>query len=399
MKKGLKKMGALVMALMIVSGMSAVAWAAPAEMPEGTAGSNNGAALEKTVSIEKELVVYNPDEATIAAPSITYNYDLTSGPAGQQVTDNEGVAAETKAGILPNVTKASVSYSNEDISAAADGASNKKTFTFDFSNVYYPAAGIYRYVVTESTNVDKAAAGITDGTISNVRTLDVYVRDAQNGESGRQIYGYVLFSDGTAKSSGFVGTSGDQTADQYYTYNVTLRKTLSGDSAMDNHEFPFHVDFTNDAVSQNVLLKMAPSGNVTAAAPQAAAASNMDMAPAIANGGQVKYIGIPANTQVDVFETNDVTGTTYRNSYTIDEGTEQGVKNITWDSANDANKSNTATVSTAASHTITFADTLELISPTGIVMRFAPYGLMMAAGIALLILAIRRKHRLAEEEF
>ena len=49
-----------------------------------------------------------------------------------------------------------------------------------------------------------------------------------------------------------------------------------------------------------------------------------------------------------------------------------------------------------ALQTVEITNTLSLISPTGLVVRFAPYGLLLIGGIALLIIAM--KHRKHNEE-
>jgi len=384
-------------------------------LTDGKVGSNAGTALEKQITFEKELVVYNPDETTIKSPNIEYTYTLTAGSAGKQVKDEYGAMANTKAGILPTATTATISYANEDITAAAAGASNKKTCTFDFSTAAFTDAGIYRYVITETTNVTKDEAGITDGTITDTRYLDVYVRDKQGTETASQIYGYVMFSadnaiDGTdgssvtaaGKTTGFVGdTSG--TADQYHTFNVEVSKTVVNDTAMNTHQFPFNVDFKNTVVTQSVKLGYSEVGSPAGTHPTTAGTlASLDVADLkIAHGEKVKYIGIPEGTDIDVYETNDVTGTTYNSTYSVDGAGAAVSKNITWESDGDANKSNVATIHTTAkasgdtpdatAHSAAFTNTMVLISPTGLAFRYAPYALLIFAAVLLMMVMNRRK--------
>lgn len=413
----MKKFGALLLALVLVLSLSAPAFADDTTLTNGVAGTNAGTALSKSVQIEKELVVYNQDEVTVAAPQITYTYTLTQGSADMLITDSDNVKALTKAGPLPSVTTATVVYNNEDINAAAAGESNKKTFSFDFSSVNFEAAGVYRYVITETTDVEKAAAGITEGSISNVRYLDVYVRDAKDNESGRQIYGYVLFSENNpingmadatentvtnaVKTTGFVASNGPDgttqlTADQYYTFNVTVSKTLVGDAAKNNNQFPFTVVLTAGGITQNVLLKKAVTGTATQADLTAGTLSQT-LEPTIAHNGSVKYIGIPCGTTVQVSETNNVVGTTYASVYSVDNAASAGEKNIyTNEVSETAALNTTGDAADTVAHTVAFTNTLVLISPTGVVLRIAPYALMLSAGIVLFVLS--RKRKAAEEE-
>ena len=117
-----------------------------------------------------------------------------------------------------------------------------------------------------------------------------------------------------------------------------------------------------------------------------------ESAPTIAHQGKVKYIGIPNGFTATVYETNDVTGTTYKSEGTAD--TAAAAKNIVW--TGEGAKSNTAatTAATDVTKAVDFTNTLEIISPTGVVLRFAPYIAMLVAGVALFIIlgSKRRKN-------
>ena len=111
---------------------------------------------------------------------------------------------------------------------------------------------------------------------------------------------------------------------------------------------------------------------------------------AIASGGTVKYIGIPNGFTSTVYETNDVTGTTYKSEATADNTV--NAKNIIWTTEGGANKSNNATTSAATNETkaIAFKNTLEVISPTGLFLRFTPFLVIIGAAILLLLVSRRR---------
>ena len=52
---------------------------------------------------------------------------------------------------------------------------------------------------------------------------------------------------------------------------------------------------------------------------------------------------------------------------------------------------------TSAKDVITVTNNLESISPTGIVTRYAPYGLILVAGVVLLVISKKRKKNTDEE--
>ena len=459
MKNTFKKIGALVLVLVMMLAMSATAFADEDMINEGGVigeftTADTPEVQDKAVLLQKELTVYNPAEVTVNAPTITYTYALAAGTAGKEIYDSKSMHspeanahAFTKAGI---VTGASVAGSVDDgntwtantlvftpavqLDASAAGSKNAFPVKVDFSGVAFTGAGVYRYVLTE-TAAAYTSSGVVDGEISNVRYLDVYVKDGSTAGT-YDIYGYVCFindnnidaqdtpTTGTpntvtaaAKTEGFVATTTGgadgataQSADQYYTFNLTIVKNLVGDQAMNSHQFPFSLAFVNSTVTGNVLPIVSGSGTETHPTNLTAGAiSSFDQDGSnlkIANGGSVTFTGIPVGTTVTINEQNDVTGTVYTVSTaggTTNQETGLAVNWNTWTNAVTdwtavtalQKTANDNTAAAEANMTVTFTNTLLLISPTGVVMRVAPYVLILAAGLVLVIISRRRR---SEEE-
>ena len=372
--KNLKKILAVILAMILMAALS-VAIFADAIGENGTVGAKNAElTAPTTVTFKNVLKAYNPDETSIYAPAVSYAFAIAPATTaddgvGITVTDTDGVLANVKAGVgAPTITNAAWTMDNT-LTAAADGAENNKDITVSFANVTFTAAGVYRYKITRTVTDTNSALTTTD---NNNRYLDVYVKEV-NGE--RVIYGYVLhnvtddITTSTTKSVGFL--------DEYKTSNLVVSKTLVNDSANNSHEFPFSVTLNG---TKNANIKVTTSGTATATTPAA---------PTIANGGSVKYIGIPNGFTASVYETNDVTGTTYKSEGAAD--TAAAAKNITW--ADGSNQSNTASSAAAenATKTIAFTNTLELISPTGVILRIAPFAIILLAGVVLFVVARRRR--------
>ena len=462
----LKKLGALLLALLLVMSVSTTAFAdGEATLPAGDAAGaftqpDTPVVQSKTLRIYKSILAYNADSLDVAAPTITYSYSIEAGSAGKTVTDeasdhatNTAVSTTTLAGVVTNLTMTSQTNSTAAASttlkweAASDtlktgaaddaavtaanaaGAGNKKYVDINFSNVVFGATGVYRYKLTEAIDGTDtyAASGVTDDG-SNVRYLDVYVKPAATGYTDGstaaqwEIYGYSLFNEdanvtsATAKTTGFVdytATSGTDTVtygDKYYTFNVSITKDIVGDPSMvaAGHQFPFSVKFTNTTVTKAVKIGEATvHAPVTSARTPAAAALPLEINSALGadlkigenttGTGTIRYIGVPVGTTVEVQEKNDVTGTTYSLVTQVDAGTASDAALIAYNANSAVTQLAAPTVDTndTVSHAITFTNTLTLISPTGVVFRVAPYALMLAAGVVLLLLS--RKRRAKEE--
>ena len=456
MKNTMKKALALALAVLMMASLSVAAFA------EGEAGLTGGEVggytspdspkvQNKTLILKKELTAYNLDATQIQAPTISYTYAITAGDAGVNVTDAtsdhaDGIGAlkvPTKAGITEGVAiTGTIEWTNaETLNADTDGEANYKDLKINFSNVVFTGPGIYRYVITE-TAPNYAASGVTATTGTHTRYLDVYVKAADSFTNGSaaddwDIYGYVCMYEnkaitpdgdttttGAMKTNGFVAGTNDGTvikADSYYTFNVTVSKTVVNDNyAKATHAFPFTVIFTNAAVTQSVDISSATTGTTPDGFidPDPAALSVGDTKGVvfIKDGASVKYIGIPNGTSVEVYETNDMTGVIYQVTTTLTPtGTAPTTDNsVSWDDAptvavaqaaeKEAFQSTKATFTTTAdedddnAYAVAVTNRLLTISPTGVSLRVAPYALMLCAGLLLVFFSRRRKAKAESED-
>ena len=404
MKNTLKKLGAIALVLMLMMSLSVTAFAADMDDQSGKIGeftsAENLQVQQNTVTIYKELISINPTSTSVYAPAISYSYSIAPGAAGSTSTDSQGVVATVKAGLTGATITSSVSWTNADadkLTTSPTGAANRKAITVDFSGVSWTGAGVYRYVITE-TATGYAASSVTEGDTSHTRYMDVYVKDA---DSGYEIYGYVCFvvngnitsaNEAVAKKTeGFVNTT-DNAADKYYTYDLEITKTVVNDRAMQNHDWPFTVTFTAGTGVTATNFKLDTAFSSAALGSGYAGALTSDT-PTVKHGGSVKYIGIPYGTSVTIKEKVDVAGTTYKVTST---GADMNINdNAVVGTAAGTDTSNATvnaqTTTSLVKKTVAVNNEMLIISPTGVVMRVAPYALMLIGGIVLLVISRRRK--------
>lgn len=397
---------------------------------------------DKTVKIYKEITAYNPETCEVNAPAITFTYTITHNTtlAGADIWDASShhdpaanVYAKTKEGVgTPTITNLTLDPDTDTLDASVNGTANRFPLTIDFSGIDFTTAGtgagVYRYQIDETTTeVTKNASGIAEED-TPVKTLfiDVYVNGAGD------VYGYVLFTNRTGaidartdddaaaaasagKTEGFVGGQPDgqpydptgvaSTADKYYTFNLEVEKEVVNDTYTQNnhHEFPFTIILENTTVTANVLPIMTVGQYATQTALTAGPITGT-WSPKIGHTGKITYVGIPTGTTVTIKETNDVTGVTYTSVSTGADTNADSLDIATGADSNTATVDCNATALTAAgeNHTgakeVKFTNTMKLISPTGIIIRSAPYLLLFAVGAVLFILIRHgKKNEKAEE--
>jgi len=488
MKRGFKKFGAFLLTAVMALAMNSTVFAAPVDFVDdgtepgvvGTWANPDTPIVQtgKAINIKKEITAFNPTESFIYGPEIVYEYTVAAASGNElvDITDqpddhvaNVATTATALPGILTGVTATGtdtnkIEWTNADIlEASATGTANYKNLVIDFNNVIFTAPGVYRYKISETADA-YTTSGVTDGTSTAVRFLDVYVKRGTSYTDGStaaqwDIYGFVCINSTfgeddvtptTKKTNGFVAksddaASGTETADQYHTYNLTVGKTLNNDATMNSHGFPFDIAFLNGTAgtaTETFQFAVKTSGTATvtktdnaattsvngttvaaAALPKVGGADAVttdgkDGNPTIANDATVTYIGIPSTIKATVTETNDVAGTTYATRAYADEGNVKATTQVGFtggtaalddetgitDALATVDSTETVIYAQAAAPTadtnqwIQVSNTLSIISPTGFVVRFAPYMLVLMGGIFLIVLGVVLYKRTNKEE-
>ncbi len=439
--KNMKRLCALLMAVVMMMALSVTAFAANGEFQEnneeGVAGNWESADTERlqgdTIKLKKEIVAFNATSTSVHAPVVTYTYtvtpadvtNLTVTDEGKDHASNAAVTAPVKAGITTGLvvtgtaagtagTAASATgtlvFTNAStFTAAAAGSTNEYDITLDFSGVTFTQPGVYRYQIAETTSAAYAAVAMEDGEFDTVY-LDVYV------DGNLKIYGYVCMSTNASvdpntdtKINGFVDGTAADGSDKYYTYDLVISKDVVNDSyAEGNIAFPFTVIFSNTEgyTSTFTITETAGTGS-TGISPAAASAPTWSGVAKVKDGGAITYTGIPAGVDVEVYETNIAAGVTYTVDTVVNGGTAVNDPAVVWGTTPGSAVAQTTkadyestkvTVDTTkiatvdAKQTVAITNTLLLISPTGVAMRVAPFVLMLAAGAVLLFFARRRRH-------
>ena len=424
---------AAITAAMMSSTMSASA-ASMADATEGVLTVDANTTEPNKLTFTKDIVIHNEKaDATVYGPGITYTYEIAKAAGGATVKDSAGNVAVVKQGVDNGVTfttnKNQAVFANTETFTMSEGkyvASKELELSIDLDQ--FTSAGIYRYEISESTD-DNAITGASiyrDENYSDKRYLDVYIRNTTDGKL--EVYGYVMFHDGASTSfDGSVSTNGNtekktdgydasddsgsgtgtqdggDMADHYYTYNYELEKVVAGALGDKAHPFPFEITTAGYAANY----KVETTGTLVSGVTDGAATVGQKVEVKLANGQNITLIGLPADVTISTKETNDTADTYKVKAVTpaIEETSKPAnqtasfeAKKLTTYAAEMAKATRVAPTRNAddfgaAAAKNTFTNTLDSISPTGVVMMVAPYAIMLAAAgfFILVFLKNRRK--------
>lgn len=207
--------------------------------------------------------------------------------------------------------------------------------------------------------------------------------------------------DGGPKYAKYVGKYNYEQSDVYETFNVVLKKDTSGPMGDKTHAFPFKVTVNNntaEATAQN--LDFAYFKN--AETPASSGTGSQDISTTLKHEDYFTIRGLNANATINVEETND---TSFNYSVTIEKSdrtkvldakaaSTNGGKVKMADSAMNVATANTENLfSSTKLDIITFYNVQSNVSPTGVVLRFAPYILMLGAAVFFIALSHRRREQ------
>lgn len=416
MKRTLQRLLSVTVSAAMLVSLTGIVWAD--NLTDGVDEGSNKAAVGTSITINKEIEVFNSGSATVYAPPITYTYTVTAASVTngvQTVKDEDGVVGKVYAGDLDALTntndQATVTFVNTNSVTAttSGGVYFTNGFTLNFDPDEYEHSGVYRYVITQTTG------GFTGVTLSgdNVRYLDVYVRLATTSDSASTdyvIYGYVLSKadsaafnvddsdisnrDATIKTNGFVhtgatnaGTDSSLTVDRYNTYNATITKNVTGAFGDKGHEFPFAFTLTSAANGARVSASTTGS-NLTGFTSGTAEIASGTLAGTVelSDTKSVTISGIPNTSTLSVTETND-TYDIYKVSTTSTNSVATDLTATAKDQNETATLSGIAPSALTSDVAVTFTNLLDTVSPTGLMLRIAPFAVLLAAGSVFIFIA------------
>ena len=402
-----------------------------------------------TLTLNKTLIFFNPESVGVYEPNIEYTYKVapvTVVDGQPTVTDdgslNDGtsVTVNVKSGIAGGLSiatgnKTEFKDTNTKVSATPTGTLVEKNIVLTIDPEVFKAAGIYRYKLTDETSVDSLnAVGITRPADYKVdRYIDLYVK---NGTSGFEVQNAVVFTEvsvkdptkddittTTQKTTGYnesAQTDNDYTddtvADHYYTYNLKVEKETTGNLADKSHAFPFKVEISG--IKAKKITYAGVGVTATDAADETVTSNTVtkgelseNSALKLADSKSVTFYGIPFGAKATISEYNDTydeytakkdgtktTGASTEVKLTADvtltsksATAKAELKDVLIDAGTAHSKTDTTQKSTATT-VAHFTNNLAEISPTGVVLRVAPYALMLAAGIILFVLSRKRRN-------
>ena len=351
MKKALQ----MVMAVLLLVGMLGTQVFADTGVTSPTGDKSTG--VEQSFTFKSELSV----PADTLVPNVTVSYSIVG-----EAADGSGRIAgpmSTTGGIY--VTVGSASFSNTD-----SGTSVSKDVTVTFPKDIFTSVGIYRYKITQTIPANTGV--VVKSSTTQYQYLDVFVQNKAGG-TGLEVAYFVLAStaNNTASSTSYTGKS-DGFQNTYNSHTLTIKKEVTGNQGNRNQDFYFPITITNSegTTKKYNYTKTGGTGTFTFT-------SGTSQTISLKHGETIEITGL---TAWDTYTVSEAPADGYTTTYKIDTGSETPYTTALTDTI-------------SADRTITFINTKNASTPTGVILTFMPYILMILAGFVVASLFLHRKRR------
>ena len=343
MKKALQ----MIMAVLLLVGMLGTQVFAETGVTSPTGDNSTGVA--QSFTFKSELSV----PADTLVPNVTVSYSIV----GEAADGSGRIAGPTRASI-----------GNATFSATDSGTSVSKDVTVTFPADLFTSVGIYRYKITHTipANTGVVAASSSPTT----RYLDVFVQNKAGG-TGLEVAYFVLASNAnnTASSTSYTEKS-DGFQNTYNSHTLTIKKEVTGNQGNRNQDFYFPITITN---SEGTTKKY----NYTKTGGTGTFTSETSQTISLKHGETIEITGLTAQ---DTYNVSEIAADGYTTTYKIGTGSE-------------TSDTSALTDTITADRTITFINTKNANTHTGVILTFMPYILMILAGFVVASLFLRRKRR------
>ncbi len=302
-------------------------------------------------------------------------------------------ATETSPQVKAGVGNPQITWTNHAATDAGD-TEDTRDVKADFSNVTFTEPGIYRYNVT--VDLDSSCLADIDIDVNNDANagnyvLDVYVQrvKTEGNPDTFKPYAYALSKTGafqefntTTMEAIYAGTNPkgkvDVVTHELTTYDLTIKKVITGTASA--NEFDFTIDIK---VPSDVIVKQDETAN--------SVAGNQTFTATLKNNETTVIKGLPSTAIYEIVEeVNKLEG--YTVAVTVN-GNTAGEADYFWKDNNNFGSVKDDVAMGKDNNTIIFTNNLDNISPTGVVLRIAPYALILIAGVALLLISRRRTEK------
>lgn len=330
--------------------------------------------IKKTVETDGKTYAPNTTFTFSVAPA---KEDGTFTADGKSISYYGGIPG----GLVVNSEKAVAEYDPETMGIL--GATNKTVTADGALEVYVDhfakaKTGVYKYVVSET-------AGSYDGITYDTATYDVYLYVTEGtGETAREINtvvvtknGEVINVTGNAGKAADIAFTNDYGKDYDKTHDLTITKKVTGTLGEHNRPFEIGVTVTGaDGEMYNVVSVKKDSEGEEIEETIAALTSGKKGTYSLKDGESIRIYGLSESDEYVVEENEKYQDEGYDVTYSDEDGDGKG--KVTSD----------ATV-------LTITNDKDAVTPTGIVMTFAPYIALIALAGVFAVTFLRKRR----EEF